>query len=1591
MYFYLLLSLIMPKSLRHIKILSYLIFAFVYSHKGHGQSISGKPDRLGQEVKSWISSSKFKDAPKIGDQFSILWGNNLLGSQQTKEIQEILVQMPLKGFRTANLAYFFIRNVVQIPHDSVLFSDFISVWKKLLDQKDAKTAMVLGEQLDSWIYTHQLSQTGNLSIGVQGNLRIQWPAAQQAVSDTIASLAVNDGWDTAESPLTEAPISDFYDDQQSWISASKVLDGPRFTWENPEIRLKIGKDSLRFTCQEFSWLLKDKFGKGIEANLPGALLGIPTAQWSLKEFEILPRSASLLSPNSGFTLNEKKHVGMAKMALKRKAGTLNFNFEFRSNENLKEPMLGAFGKAKGRLWIQGNKMGLMASKEAAQLDIIRKEKLIARVSAPSFWIMPDGSIDIQKGSFVAYIGAKDSLYHPLIRGNWYAKDQTLHLKKMEGIAEERLLFEDSYHQIRISADLAILKTNETKIDFYRISGKSQVPAWIESFDYYSPERMEMLQGTLTFNPMRVLYNFLIETKRNWAYFGDILTKNKKEYKALMPGFNTFVKAGYIHYDPKTDIISFTKMGRHYAQVQFAKKDFDKFFVASNANQISRDSANISIDLSAQKLIVRGVKEVTVSDSLNANFIPSDRQIVFSKGRDFDFKGEIKIGNYRFRGPSFDFNFSNFSVNFNKIDSITFLPKLKDGSLGNRELGGQFKYGAGTILLSPPNNKSGRLGVAEYPKLIIPTGVVSYFDEPWRAKGVYGKAFYFKVPRIELDSLTQKEITFEGSFYTDGLLPTLKVSLVLMPDQSFGFKYPSKSPLELYKKQAKYNLSEPLLMDKMGLHASGTLQITSLTSNQKSAYFYPDSLIANGIDGKLMANYQGKNIFPEAKWTTHTLRWSPSQDSLWVNPAKNQISLYQNLVRLDGPLGIHQKKVFAKGKLVFGDGVFIANHFNLGFSLWQTDQSEMRIGRQMSSFKPAIFTNSISAEANLLTQKVSIKPSKEALSSKEDSPIIFPYIAYQSILTEALWDLKAERFKMFGKSGFELSRWLEDSASTSLDSTSMTLKNKILASSGEESQGSIKAFSAEYDLKAQFLQLGGVQHVAIGPAFVFPAKGLFAIQKDGQFKPFSGARAILDPLNKLHSLADLRVIEANSDAWKGEANYLFPRSDGDTVAIPIKNFEFLKIEKPAIATVGKAKSSTSEPVQWVQAEGLIPEKSPILLSEHQQYKGEINVDSKLAFLKLKGFIRPLIGLKNFRSAWIPFENAKGESANLRLDANLRDEAGRPVTAGIFINADNKLYPTFLGPFSDELDPVLFSAEGEVNEGKESYEIKGKSSELRLFIDQKKMEANGPVQLFTGNEGIKSFGKINLSTDTLSPRIEAWLSIQYPIPATVLKVMGDRIVKYNLDEGYISTSADEPEDRDEYLKRVEFLLKKPLVDPIRTKMDQAHLALDKVSPEFAKNINFSKVHWLWSANTSSFYSIGGLPLVNVGPVDINSTIKGYMEVIKKPNKEEFYGYWELSEDLWYYFAYFNGELGVFPSDNQFLAAIREAVKNEKVDKKDKDIVRVVEAAADEKETFLKRFLLYYRQTSVTKKATTTKKQAPVKEAPKSTKPKSKQGGF
>jgi hypothetical protein len=1470
----------------------------------HAQQFTGNPDRFASEVASWMLQSKYQDAPQIAAKWSTFWQ-----STPQENLRTQITQTATKGMRSPQIAYLFVR--VYLQSSSELQSELLQIWPKILEAKDPKIAIALLEQIDSWQYNQTLSGTGNYQIRIQGNLHLAWHQTQAVVSEA-------DSWDS-ESPLSDAtPTFTF-------------SNGPTLTWNKAVLQSKISRDSLEIAPDSFQWSIKDRLGIGTLARLKGGAYG----DWEIKTFQLIPRKGVLVSQEGTLKLGERLLEGSGKLSLKRKAGTPFFSFDFQSKTELKEPLQGLYWKAFGRLNIQDNKQGISAyGSSPARIEVYTQKQKLAEFKTPLAYISADEKIQMPQGEFTAFVGPKDSLYHANVRANWVPGEEAWHIN----LNESKQMFEESFHQMRIAGDLAILKVAARMIDFYRVSGRAQVPAWVESFDFFDAERIDSEQGILTYDPLRVLYNYLNETKQNEAYLGDIATRYQRDPKTLQGGFEQFKRAGLLNYQASTDRVSWTRLGKHYAQVKFAKKDFDRFYVPSYGNLVPRDSANISLDLAQKKLMVRGIKEVMVSDSLKANFLPSDSQISFSQGRDFDFKGEIKIGNYRFRGPAFYFNFTNFAVQFPKIDSITFLPKNS-----SHEVGGQFKYEAGTILLSPPSNKSGRNGIAAYPKLLIPNGVVSYFDEDWRAQGVYTKKHYFKVPRIELDSLTQKEITFQGNFYSEGLLPPLKASLVLMPDQSFGFQYTSKSPLEIYKGQAKYTLSAPLTMNRTGLQSQGSLQYLGLLAQEKATHFYPDSLISSGTEAKITSVFGGKSIFPEAKIPAHSLRWIPSQDSLWIQPEKTSISLFQNQVQVEGRLGMHQKQVFAQGKMTFSDGVFVGNNFRLNANSWHGDQVEMKIGRQMALFKPAVQAQSVTIDATVGTGKMTIKPMKG-----EESPIVFPFIAYQSTLKDAVWDTQNQTFKMTGKSGFELQRWAEN--------------DSLIP---DQSQGLIRANTAEYDLKGQILSLGGVKEVGSGPSQIYPAKGLFGLQKDGAFKPFTGARALL---NGTHMLADLKVTEGNSTSWKGEANYLYPRSDGDTVKVTLRNFAFVE------SVLANKKTETV-----ITAEGLISEKTPMNFSKHQQFKGEVALNSGKANLQFKGFLRPVLGLPNFKAAWIPFENAKGETPTLKLDPSVRDEAGRPVTAGIFINADNKLYPTFLGPVSDDLDPVLFQAEGEVVEEKDRYEVKGKDSEIRLFVEKRRMEAEGAVQLFTGNKPIKAFGKIDMSTDSLVPRLETWLSLQFVFPPNLLKVMGDRIVKFGLDEGIPGESADEPENRDAYLKRAAQVLGRPIPEAIRTKMDQVHLGLDKVAPEFAGSINLSAVRWVWSPNTSSFYSVGGLPVVNVGPVDVNSTLKGYMEVIKKPSKEEFYGYWELSEDLWYYFAYFNGELGVYSSDNAFLAAIREAVKGDKKGK-----LAVVEAAADEKDAFLKRFLSYYRGVSPAKKAAPVKKSAPAK-------PAVKKGGF
>ena len=1300
-------------------------------------------------------------------------------------------------------------------------------------------------------------------------------------------------------------------------------------WENPTVVYKSSEDSLILKPSQLRWNAKKRIAAGKDIRIE---VGFQQSIWEIQTFEInLFKGVLSVLESNWLDKGTKTIVGKGSIYIKKK----NPVFEFISTQE--ETLEGDNWTALGLFSVKETKRGIQAKDDwsLAHLKFVQESKEVASFSGKQIWITADSLLEMPEAKWISKWNDVDSVSHQHVRVQWFKKDHSIHLKNLEGNLSQ-IRFDDAAHKLSIAADLAIIRLEESKIDFYRISAKNIVPVWVESFGYYDPERARRIQRMLPYNPLRILYTHLVEKKKMSATLSEIAFYANRSKESIQEGFTEFIQNGFLDYDPQTELISFSRLGKHYVKVQYENKDFDKFYVESIANYILGDSASVTFDLKPNYLKVRGINEIMVSDSLRAKLYPSDNQVIFKQGRDFQFKGLISIGNYRFRAQRYDFTFDKYIIQFPKLDSMTFLPTFKGGTIAAKEAGGRFQYQDGYIILSPENDKAGRLGVAAYPKFVAPKGVKVFFDEKWRLNGAYDTNFYFKSGRLELDSLTLKQPIFPGDFYSKNkVFPPLKVTLKLREDYTFGFNYLQESHIPVYQNKGKFLAKEDIILDKQGLHSVGEFQKGDLKSITQKTVFFPDSLKAQS-SSTLLEPSKNSN-FPPFSVGENYLTWVPDSDSMYVKPSKNRLKFFANAeAELEGNIVIHGRKLTGKGVVIQGESNTKSEHFEFTKEGWLANPGTFRLGKLQGIYKPDVEASDVKITSIISKGVIKLNP------LKENQWVQFPNLYVRSVLPkETQIDLKNQTIKLVGNR-FQIIQMNTDSSA----------KFEI----------PIESTSAIYSIKDRSLELEGVEKFKIGPALVSPANGKLVFLRGGDYKPFSKARAMLDTVHKRHYLKNLEVKSANVHEWKGTADYLLSRSPGDTLSIPLKNFAFE-------ANVISAQASFSE-------------KVPLKIGEFQDFKGDIYLKSTSPNLDFQGSIRPQLGTLKFNTAWIPLNN-KGEIPRLRISKDLKDELGRSVTAGIYVNASNKLYPTFLGPMSDEADPVLFNAEGEVTESKTKFEVNGAESTMMLDLVKRRVEAKGPVQLFTNNKLVKSQGIITMSVDSLRPKIEAWLSLQFQVPIPVLKKMGDRIVRYNLDEGLSTAAADEPENREEYVKRAEAVLAKKIPEPLKYSMDIAHLALDKVAPEFASMINFSSVKWEWSPNLSAFYSIGDLPLVNVGPVDVNATVKGFMEVIKKPSKEEFYGYWELSEDLWYYFAYFDGELGVYSSDNSFLASVRESMKTQK-----KGELKVVEAALEEKNAFVKRFTSYYKPLIPVKKV-------PVKKEPTKTKPatkgKEKSGGF
>ena len=123
-----------------------------------------------------------------------------------------------------------------------------------------------------------------------------------------------------------------------------------------------------------------------------------------------------------------------------------------------------------------------------------------------------------------------------------------------------------------------------------------------------------------------------------------------------------------------------------------------------------------------------------------------------------------------------------------------------------------------------------------------------------------------------------------------------------------------------------------------------------------------------------------------------------------------------------------------------------------------------------------------------------------------------------------------------------------------------------------------------------------------------------------------------------------------------------------------------------------------------------------------------------------------------------------------------------------------------------------------------------------------------------------------------------------------------------------------------------------------------------------------------------------VANIGETDINNKMEGYVEIYKNPvSGDEMYIYLEVSENVWYYFGYKEGQMGLISSDQPFNDLLTAKADKQKKSKE----YSVIPVDFAEAKLFQKRFLETYRGIKLQPKpktAPTTAKDKKVAEAAK-----------
>lgn len=1507
-------------------------------------------------VRNALAATKNPEAVAVGDGFVQVWSS--YGMTEQNSIKKQITLMRKKGYKLRPHVIQYVSALVHAKQtekaDDPTIASFLSTAQKVVENYTAAQALNFLNASKNFFQHHAIHFDKGFQL-YSSNDRYTFNFIEalkpvEIIEEETPQLdTIPTDWGD-EQNTDETPQDDWTEDSYSqpqnnnpiWMNMVQapvppIVEGPVLVFEKATLNFVTRYDSvfLQNTKGTYAFNLDTFIGEGGSFNFTAALLPADTVFCELpspyffkankaefkSEYTKLTYKGKLDQPVSGrFEFKSVAHADSVASVYPR----------FTSYENtILHKGVGLSNTSfSGGFTLIGDKItSASVFNGNSVLQVSKAGNPLWKATSPGFSISKN--IITTDNASITIFQENDSITHPMVRLSYkFPSDSAQHLLLLSSKSYMRYApFSSSFFNVDFMVNKVDWRFMSDSLDMSIEGNRSTVPMIVESSNYYDPADYHALQSeAFNFHPLVVVANYCLKKNVREFYVGDLALYTKREVVEMQNAVDFLAQKGMVVYYPQQNFVRVKEKAIQVYRSQQKKTDYDNLKIHSVIDTLP----NATLNFAKREMTIRGVESFNVSDSLNCTIFPDSSTIVLLQNRDLKFDGRISAGNFEIVGKEFTLKYDSFFINMKQIDSIGFFvtEKNKLGQTVRRRIDNtmqgadstraasagldRVRSSGGTLYISRPNNKSGRLKTSDYPRLDATNGGVIYFDRKEILNGTYDRSIFFMVPPFKLDSLNDADpaaINFEGTFVSNGMFPNFKEKLHTMADKSLGFEHTIPgNGYQLFKGDGKINGN--IHLDKRGIRANATLDYLAAHILSDNFLFYPDSVIGKGQRGYMTQEQFGNVIFPQASFPNYEMNWKPKRDELKLNTTNSDFHFYDSTAQLRGSIIVSKKGVTGDGTLKTRGTELISNEMSFISDQFTARHATFNVLSEDST-KPALAGKDVRLRFNLTENVADIGPEVAG-----DAAIEFPFAQFKTSIPRAVWDLNTQKIIMS-----------KDKAVPIEDSYFYTTRKDL-------DSLRFNAEKAEYDIKKQELKVSGIPYIIVADAKITPAGNEVLILENAQIGTLKNTTIIIDTLNGYHRLTEGVIDIKSRNEFSGYATYQYVNFLKDTFEIKLTDFH---LESTVKTDSAKRNRKRIEVAEQTVAVGSVDEAKKLVLGAGMFYKGEMKMYATRPALELAGFVKlDIKKIKNYNT-WIRYQQT-GDETEVDIDFdNAVTEEGKKVDAGLHFNAtDNSLYISFLNDKLTDEDEDFFVPSGSLFYDNEAAEYKiedlekaaGNKLSGKVFSyndNNQNIRFEGPVNLLSGSSSFNItatvIGQGNLETNDI--RLNSMVLVDAKVPSAAFDVMARDIQAVIANEG----AGEGLGDLTELLYKVADIVGEREARAYEEASQKAYVSLGTLAAT-AKPLNFANVNLKWSQGFKAFYSEGNLGVSNIGRNDINGAFEGFMEVKKNEDGLPVFNVFiKASPESWYSFSYEDNRLLMHSSNQAFNSIISKKTNSGK----------------------------------------------------------------